>query len=335
MRPFVARVLCLASLTAASSARAQPAEPDPCIFTTTVRTSLEEFRDDGAPRRPDALPAGTRIELLSAFHARRRTSAGMEVVVRARDLRTGREVFVSVDAARVRRCQDHRAGSPDIREQRRVVFGGVEEIWRLRFTGASTAPTMPPPHEWTCPDRYEAQFDAGAVVLERLRGGVVIEAITAVEGGNVDFGGGIAAYWQVPNFDEDPPSRDIGNPWETLLDIGDYNHDGDASEFVLPGAHICCGHAVSFIVGVTRDHPRLHVLTWRGGGAMTLPIERGRWEAVRARPRGEIVTWGCGDHASEHEERMRWWPAHGGLRVAFPVRQCPESSLGAQRRSRR
>lgn len=334
MRRSVSAALCLAPLLAASPARAQPTEPDPCVFRTAGRTPRADFLVDGAPRRRDALPAGTRIEFLAAFRGTRRTAAGMEVLVRARDLRNGREVVVFVDAARVRRCQDHRAGSPDIREQRRVVFGGVEEIWRLRFTSASTAPTMPPPHEWTCPDRYDAQFDAGAVVLERLRGGVVIEAITAVEVGDDEIGGGIAAFWQIPNIDEDPPPRDIGNPWQTLLDIGDYNHDGDASEFVLPGAHICCGHAVSLLVGVTRDDPRLHVLTWRGGGTMSLPNERDRWEAVRARPRGEIVTWGCGDHASEQEERTRWWPGRGGLRAANSVRQCPEP-FGAQRRSRR
>lgn len=334
MRRLVSAVLCLASLILANSARAQRTDADPCIFTTTGPAPRERPLVAGAPRRRDVLPAGARVEFLAALRGRRRTEGGMEVVVRARDLRDGREVFASVDAARVRRCQDHRAGSPDIREQRRVVFGGVEEVWRLRFTGASTAPTMPPPNEWTCPDRYEAQFDAGAVVLERLRGGVVIEAVTAVEGGNEEIGGGIAAFWQVPNVDEDPPPRDIGNPWETLLDIGDYNHDGDASEFVLPGAHICCGHAVSLVVGVTRDHPRLHVLTWSDGGMMSLPNDRERWEAVRARPRGEVITWGCGDHASPHEERLRWWPGRGGLRVANPVRRCPES-YGARRGSRR
>jgi hypothetical protein len=129
MRRSVSAALCLAPLLAASPARAQPTEADPCVFTTVGRTPGEALRVDGAPRRRDALPAGTRVEILAAFRGRRRTAAGMEVLVRARDLRNGREVIVAVDAARVRRCQDHRAGSPDIREQRRVVFGGVEEIW--------------------------------------------------------------------------------------------------------------------------------------------------------------------------------------------------------------
>lgn len=316
-------------LSAAAPTRAQTTvAEDPCVFSLAANTPFTPSA--GPEARPRRLPAGTRVTFLAARHAAIDDGA-LRVRARVRVDPRGDTGFIDLPAGPVRRCQDGRAATPDVREQARVRVDGVDEVWRLRFVTPSRATPLPPPEERTCADRYDAGFDAGEVVLERLRDGVVVDALTHIAG---EHPVALRAPWQLYGADHGSPERDLGNPWRTLLDVGDYNHDGDATEFVVDLEHIACGHNSSAVVGVTRRNPHLHVLEWTNGGEMRLPNGGHLWEAVRASARGERVSWPCGDHGAPEAETLRWSPAPGGLRASTQVRSCP-SPRGLTARARR
>lgn len=287
---------------------------DPCDLRAEVPLRLRSPAD--RRRIVATLPAGTPIELLAVTDATRGPIDRLGVLSRVRVRTTGAEGFVYVGADAARRCQDRDVTSPDVSESRTVVVDGVEETWRVRFVTPSRAPEEVPSDEWGCGLLFEARFDRGRAVLERVRDGAVIDRFENPCGR--DDGDecvrGLLVPWGVgPRRagHRTPPGR---LPRATFLDLGDYDHDGRATELALDVGHLVCGHNVSVIVGLTRSQPRLHVLSWADGEPMRMEHGRDAWEPVRASARGEMVTWGCGDHGASDEERLRWWPSRGRLR---------------------
>lgn len=294
-----------------------PPAPDPCDFHAAVPLRLRKTLREQRPTT--LLPTGTALELLAVTSETRGPIERLGVYSRVRVRATGEEGFVYLDADEVRRCQDSRVTAPDVREWRAVVVDGVEEIWRVRFVTPSRAPEPIPEGEWTCPSGFDARFDQGNAVLERLRNGVVIDRFhNPCEVLAEDSGCSTALLipWHVnPSTHDRPlPAATVERlPWITFLDLADYDHDGRATEMAIDVGHLVCGHANSVVVGITRDNARLHTLHWANGGPMALTSGHWSWDQVRARPRGEMVTWGCGDHGYDGEERLRWWPAGGKL----------------------
>lgn len=299
--------------TDAPTTDARPA--DPCDLHTEVAVRL---RDPVHVHRVLAtLPAGTAIELLAVTATTRGPVERLGVLSRVRVRSTGAEGFVYLAAEAAQRCQQVGATAPDVRESRRVVVDGVEETWRVRFVTPSQEPA-PLDGDVSCSGHFTARFDRGRAVLERLRHGVVIDRFDnpcrPSDGDECERG--LLIPWRVgpQPGDPSPSSAEAPRlPWVTFLDLGDYDHDGRATELAMDVGHLVCGHSISVVVGITRANPRLHVLTWADGEPMELTVGRFAWDAVRASPRSEMVTWGCGDHASDTEERLRWWPTRRGL----------------------
>lgn len=208
---------------------------------------------------------------------------------------------------------------------------GVEEEWRVRFV---TPPGENPPlpeDEWNCIDGFFNRFDRGHAVLERLRDGVVIDRLDDPCGPS---GGGqlCASRLLIPRHVAPdtpgrrslPPATTDRLPWRTWLDLADYNHDGQATELAIDVGHLACGVEVSAVIGITRGRRRLHVLRWADGQEMTLAVGAAWWDEVRASPRGERLTIACGNHGYDGEQRVRWWPAAGGLARRVVERAMPE-----------
>ncbi|MFO0608878.1 MAG: hypothetical protein U0324_37275 [Polyangiales bacterium] len=304
------------------------ASADPCELRAPVDLRLRRTLYDRNPTT--VVPAGTALELLAVKDWTRGTLERLGVLSRVRVRTTGAEGYVFLDAQAVRRCQDHRAPSPDVRESRTVIVDGVAEEWRVRFV---TPPGENPPipeDEWNCIVGFYNRFDRGDAVLERLRDGVVIDRFDNPCGPSgvndscaprLLIPRHVTPY--VPGRRTLPAATTDRHPWTTWLDLADYNHDGQATELAAYVGHLACGVEVSAVIGITRERPRLHVLRWADGAAMTLAVDATWWDAVRASPRGEQVTIGCGNHGYDGEQRVRWGPAARGLWWRVIEREMP------------
>ncbi len=67
---------------------------------------------------------------------------------------------------------------------------------------------------------------------------------------------------EVPSGVHLSPEANARLPWVTFLDVGDYDHDGRATEVAIEVGHLVCGHSISYVIGSTRENPRLHALIW-------------------------------------------------------------------------
>jgi hypothetical protein len=301
---------------------------DPCDFRAPVDLRLRRKSYEWHPTT--VILAETALELLSVTNRTRGSLAHLGVYTRVRVRTTGAEGYVYLDAHAVRRCQNHRSRTPDIRESRMVMVDGVMEEWRVRFISPSGAYPSIPPDEWNCIESFYNHFDRGDAVLERLRDGVVIERIDhlpCAEGSYMPCPYSLLIPRHAVPYPFDEASATAATlehlPWITWLDIADYNHDGQATEFAVNVGRIACAVQVSLVVGVTRDRPRFHVLRWANGDTMSNAVDQTWWDDVRDRSRGEHVSIACGDHGYPGEQRIRWWPTPHGLAYRVIEREMP------------
>ena len=230
-----------------------------------------------------------------------------------------------------------------VREQKTVMFEGKAEIWRLVWQaaplpvcGAEDVATA-----LSCACSGFAYGESGQLSLVRLRPGVEREVLdlTPFFKGEPSPGGAGSAVLQrwrpVP-----ATAHDEDDDWHhasdfnfikrvqargnvEIMHIGDYNHDGRASEFLLQvGARSCDRHG-SVLVGISRLNSQLHLFA--AADAPTVPLEMGPrvWEAVRnnAKP-VRVVEWPCGDQAGDVESTVTVAVRHGIFHVNREEHRC-------------
>ena len=110
-------------------------------------------------------------------------------------------------------------------------------------------------------------------------------------------------------------------PVVRAMALGDYDHDGRATEFLLQVGTMPCGKRYSVLVGVSRADSALHVFRSVGHPERPLVLPTDVWERLR-QSAGEVVgvEWPCGDHGAgtEPEVRVRAGPAGiDGVRTAY------------------
>ncbi len=117
---------------------------------------------------------------------------------------------------------------PVLREERKVLVGGMEEIWRLQWAHAPVEVCGPvDPEFFTCPCDGFAFGEAGELDLVRSRPGEPDEPLA------------VLARWPVLDSDKNdletgPPAAQVRGrrPVEVMVPE-DYNNDGWATEFLL------------------------------------------------------------------------------------------------------
>ena len=212
-----------------------------------------------------------------------------------------------------------------VREQKVVVVDGRKETWMLEWQaaplpmcGAEDVATA-----LSCTCSGFAYGEAGGLILVRLRPGMTREVLdlTPFFKGEATPGGGSTAVVQrwrpVPAtaHDEDDDwhhasdfnfiKRVQARGTVEVMRIGDYNHDGRASEFLLQVGTQPCGRQVMVLVGISRLNPQLHLFA--SADAPTVPLAMGPrvWEAVRKSDKPvRVVEWPCGDQAGEVESTV-------------------------------
>lgn len=86
------------------------------------------------------------------------------------------------------------------------------------------------------------------------------------------------------------------------MDFEDYDHDGQATEFLLQTESSPYGHRYGVVVGVSRQMPRLHAFGTAAHPKEPLVMDERAWTALlHSQGPARVVVWACGDHASDTE----------------------------------
>jgi hypothetical protein len=233
--------------------------------------------------------------------------------------------------------------APMVREERRVVIGGQPEVWRLEWTTPPRPACGPEDPDWfTCPCSGFAFGESGKLDLVRLRQGKETERFPLAllfEGGETpaDDGDAVLRRWDVRKDDwnhADLVNSDRAGPvpgvrsraQATVMQLGDYDHDGQSTEFLLQVSSSPCGHLYGVVVGVSRQMPRLHAFGTSANPDKPLVMDVRAWAALlHSRGPTRVVVVGCGDHASDKEIELEVSAVSGAIHVTRREYQCTEN----------
>jgi hypothetical protein len=212
---------------------------------------------------------------------------------------------------------------PVVREQIDVPIDGSTEKWRLEWTKPPVPDCVDASDFETCPCAAFAFGEKGYLDLVRTRTAGPEERLplsTLFDGNSAHL-----RRWPVTKADtgKKPDLADLAvRPIETVMKLGDYDHDGRASEFVLVVGSQPCGHAQSVVVGVSKSNQALHVFSSADAPGTPLVLEHASdWEKVRAKPAVDLVQVSCGDHGADTETSLHV-TADGSIHVQTTSKKC-------------
>jgi hypothetical protein len=213
---------------------------------------------------------------------------------------------------------------PVVREQIDVPIDRATEKWRLEWTKPPVPDCVEPPDFETCPCAAFAFGEKGYLDLVRTRAAGSEERLplSALFDGML----GRIRRWPVTKADtgKKPDLADLAvRPIETVIKLGDYDHDGRATELVLVVGSQPCGHAQSVVVGISKSNPALHVFSSADKPGTPLVLEHASdWEKIRAKPAVDLVEVPCGDHGADTETSLHV-TADGTLHAQETTKKCP------------
>ncbi len=231
------------------------------------------------------------------------------------------------------------AGDVVVREQCTILVAGHRETWRLEWQGkpvkACGADAVYMAN--TCPCSGLAYGEAGQLWLVRRRGGRDIEHLdlTPLFGkfdgpGDVD-GMATAQRWPMRDkdsdreADEDPKLiKDIEHRKPVrLMTFADYDHDGNATEFLLQVGTLPCGKLQLAAVGVSAANSHLHVFGTAAHPNEPLMMSEWVWGVLKrsGKPK-EVEEWPCGDHGSDESDRVVVSAKRGRINATSRVYEC-------------
>jgi hypothetical protein len=188
---------------------------------------------------------------------------------------------------------------PLVREEQSVRVGGAEEVWRLKWKSAPKPfcddETLAP----TCPCDGFAPGERGDLDLIRLRRGVEIDRFN------------LTALFKGPDVGSRTEDEPAVQRVAQVIHLGDYHHDGLATEFFLQTDAKPCSKHYGVVVGITNDNPRLHAFATVGYPDIPLFMRIDEWEKLRtATGVVNTVDWNCGDHGmdAQIEFELHWSP---------------------------
>jgi hypothetical protein len=208
-------------------------------------------------------------------------------------------------------------GTGILREQREVTIGGVKEIWRLEWKSSPTPVCTPESgDDWmTCPCNGFEFGEDGDLDLVRVGPGVPEDRLHLTPFySDLSTPGNKAVLrrWPVAKGDSEGEAGPAftkkvkSRPPVSLINLADYDRDGQAAEFVLQVGSGPCGHQQAIVVGIDAQNPRLHAFGTADNPQAPIVLERpGQWETFRLGT-GDVplLQYGCGDHGTEEEEEI-------------------------------
>jgi len=114
------------------------------------------------------------------------------------------------------------------------------------------------------------------------------------------------------------------------MHLGDYDHDGRATEFVLQIGSTPCGHRQSILVGIDRIHTKLHVFATPENPGNPIILEHPEnWEKLRkSNGKVAVIETPCGDHASDKQEELNLYTDKNGIHATSCIYSCNEDRKG-------
>ncbi len=225
--------------------------------------------------------------------------------------------------------------SPLVRERQAVTIDGVTETWELQWKASPRPACEPSDSSLTCPCTGFAYGETGESTLLRLRNGLEIDRLelaslfTEANVGPENLP--ILQRWE-PDYDADfkasekldfPPVVSH-RPVVKVMQLIDYDHDGNATEFYLKTDTLPCGVSDGVVIGVSRSNRKLHMFSSVSKPNQPLLLQRRVWTALgNDSDPVEMVTWECEDHGSEEETTINIQAANGIIQGTERVYACP------------
>lgn len=229
----------------------------------------------------------------------------------------------------------------DVRERVPVVIGGKPETWEIRWTGPRTIDCWA---DISCPCDGFGIAEVGPADLVRVRDGVEIDRLAL--GPLFTLPGEPAPEAPVARLqratgseadEEIPPDERAAElarrPRTALLELHDYDQDGQDAELLLQVDAGPCGHSSAVLIGLGRDGKLQGRRTAEHPEAPLLLDSRG-WGSLG--DASEVVVVECGDHGADVQITNRLWFEGGELHGDRRVYACTEKGeRGAQQSEER
>ena len=237
-----------------------------------------------------------------------------------------------------------------VREQHAVQVNGAYETWKLEWETLPAAACGPDDVAvaLACPCSGFAYGEAGRLSLVRLRPGTTRELLDLTgfyrhELLPVPDNLAVLQRWlPVPAtaHDEDDDwhhasdlnfvSRVRARGAANVMRIGDFNHDGQASEFLLQVGSQGCGRHLMVLVGVSKYNTRLHVFASAEAPDVPLELDAQTWEAVlRSAKPIQALESGCDGPTNQVETEVRIETRHGIFHVQRLTHPCTNAGAAA------
>lgn len=240
---------------------------------------------------------------------------------------------------------------PLVRENRAVHVDSIVEQWVLQWQTPPQPICGPEDPSWaTCPCQPFAFGEMGHLNLVRKRphhSDEILPLAPLFAYGEVPFaygeipaphrdGDAALRRWAVLNTDDETDHSTVfaqqvkRRPSSTVMELGDYDHDGRATEFLLPIAYGPCGHDGAIVVGISRNRPSIHAFASIAHPERPLILDSPIWEQLR-RSQGKIDTPQtlCGDHGAEEETDVRLVTSVRGIDASLLTYGCtPDDRRG-------
>ena len=203
-----------------------------------------------------------------------------------------------------------------LRERATVDVDGVAETWRLEWSEPTT-PECATLEQFamSCSCWGFAIAETGPLDLVRSRPNMPDERLALSP---LFVGGKLAILQRWKLGEHEPPPENLSyqamfRPAVTVMNLGDYDHDGRSTEFVLQIAASACYDA-AVVVGISKSDPHLHVFrSAESPRTMVSLLHRDQWERLRTSSMIDVVQVPCG------ERGMGWADdGDGGMRCDLP-----------------
>jgi hypothetical protein len=127
--------------------------------------------------------------------------------------------------------------------------------------------------------------------------------------------------------DDDFEARVARRPPAEIMQIGDFDHDGQATEFLLQVDTLPCGKHEMVLVGISKADPHLHFFSSSDEPSNPLILGDWEWHALRDSPRPvDVVDWHCQDHGNDTLVKLHLSAISGVIRVVRSTRACPDQT---------
>jgi hypothetical protein len=221
-----------------------------------------------------------------------------------------------------------------VRERAAISVSGVREEWRLEWKSPPVPECGAEGAVWvTCPCNGFAFGERGLIDLVRLRTGQEYDrlALSPLFSHNDLNVGPQAVLQRWPVAREDIPKSESDElaasvrmrPVVKIVDLADYNHDGQSTEFFLQTGTLPCGKRTGVVVGVSQRNGRLHAFGTVLNPYEPLVLQYNEWQALRKASKPVRVTdWHCGDHGANTETEVELSATADGIEATWREFGC-------------